>query len=121
MIRTVMMPGTVIKRNFCQGDAPSTSAASYSSDGIACSAASSETPKNGKPCQIFVAVTAISAVDALPNHAIGTSMMPSLVRMKLNTPEVPSYIQRQVSAVTNVGATQGSNSQPRNIVRILMR
>src|SRR5438094_10155560 len=64
--------GRVMVLNCTHFDAPSTSAASYSSGGIDCSAPSVTTIMKGNPSQVLVATLAAKEVEKWVNHDTGS-------------------------------------------------
>src|SRR5262249_29623975 len=69
---TCRRPGKVMYSQRCQALAPSTSAASYCSEGIACMPARYAMAKNGKPFQITTLITAGIAQVVEPSQEIGS-------------------------------------------------
>src|SRR3954465_8152619 len=101
------MPGHVTWTNWCHAEAPSTRAASYSDEGIDCSAASIVIAKNGKLFQIVGRITAIIAVSASTNHARSVDSTPSLRNTELTTPNDASNIHRKLMLTMTPGTAHG--------------
>src|SRR5262245_12808143 len=93
--------GSVTSRKRCQRVAPSTSAASRTSRGIAVSAPSTTTIMNGKPSHTFVETFAANAVDHLENQEMGSA--PSALSTALIAPNCLWNMPFQASAVTYDG------------------
>ena len=62
--------GTVMRRNFCQPLAPSSSAASYRDGEIVCRPASSVIATNGMPRQMFATISDQRAGQGVPRKLI---------------------------------------------------
>src|SRR5690349_4914150 len=83
---TCRSPGNVTYSQRCQALAPSTSAASYCSEGIACIPARYAMAKNGNPFQITTLITAGIAQVVVPSQEIGALMRPRFSNAQLNSP-----------------------------------
>src|SRR6059058_209387 len=101
-------------------EAPSISAASYISAGIAWRPARKVIIQNGAPCQIVVISTEMSARVGSARNRIGASMKWYCIRKLLMIPLTSLYIHFQVYAATSAGIAQGRNINERQKCRALI-
>jgi len=106
--------GSVMYENCWSTEAPSISAASYSSFGMACSPARKLIVKNGVPCQTTTMITESIARCGSESHEIVSSIRFRRTRTLLMSPLASSKIQRQFRADMTVGMAQGINRIERN-------
>src|SRR5512134_270627 len=103
---SVRIAGQVMKRNFCQRDAPSTLAASYCSDGIARRPAIRISVQNGSDFQMCISIEKLSAsVGSLSQ--LGPSNPVSRKMVLLITPHSGLSMKRTDRMVGIDGTAQG--------------
>src|SRR3954453_8717165 len=103
-----------MKRKFCQREAPSIVAASYSDGETVCKPASSVIAMNGTPRQILAKITHMRAFQESPRKLMLWSISPRWRRDHEMIENCASKIHQNAIAESTVGTTNGMSTIERS-------
>src|SRR5882757_5484568 len=117
--RTGRSSGNVIRQNVFHSVEPSTSAASYTYDGIVCSPANTSSAVYPICRQTLIPATVGIAQCESPKNATGS--IPTQPRNVFTMPTWKSSIQYQTSATTTFATRYGSSTTARTVIDLVSR